>query len=136
MLLLDVLPVQLSYLQFSLIIIAVIAAASGITYYLANLGSNAILDCNDMYQPDTNISLNLSDAQYMINSYKQNNIDTDTCAVWFSLKSIQNFACNIETNTKQYCNQNCSQFISPDGLGVRIYFAKYPGGGSNNKQMQ
>jgi hypothetical protein len=48
------------------------------------------------------------------------NSDSDARSVWFPLESIKNYIWDIE-------NQNCSNTnCNKEGLGLRIYFAKYP----------
>jgi|GEM_PF-3916991 len=130
------LEICLSTTQVVIATFAVIAATAGVTYYLATLGANTLVDCNSQYPTADPIGLAPNDLRTMITAYRDEHLKNDSCSAWFKLSTIQKFACTIENSAKLNCQNLASgRSINPDNLGIRIYFAKNPPASTPTFQM-
>jgi len=94
------------------------------------------------YKPENMSTLNVDLVHTMVKEYKTNQwdllntnsqftskaINQDARAIWFDLETLKQFVYHIEKTTKDQDNT-----ITPDKLGVRLYYATYPGQDEMNK---
>jgi hypothetical protein len=98
---------------------------TGSNYYTLN--SRLLKTMADNFKHPNIVNGVINSGSNVVNSNLQiadisGNVSEDAHSVWFGLEDLKKFLWKIETTV---CKSSCSS-LTPDKLGVRIYYARYP----------